>query len=154
MAGRSRTQVRDPPRVEIRCLYHPETQNAIMERDPANSRETPVLQDVLSALDDPECRVILRETTEPMTANELTDITDIPRSTLYRKLELLSQASLVRELVAVGTEGGRITRYERDVTDITISFADDEEFSVDIDRPSRHAEERLADMWSKMGDEL
>jgi DNA-binding transcriptional ArsR family regulator len=125
-----------------------------MDHDPANLGDTPVLQEILSALDDPECRAILSETTEPMTANELTDACDIPKSTLYRKLNLLSQASLVRELIEVGSEGGRITRYERDVTDITISVADDDEFSVEIDRPARHADERLADMWSKMGDEL
>lgn len=124
-----------------------------MEHDPANPGTTPALQDILSALDDPACRAILSETTEPMTASELTDVCDIPKSTLYRKLELLSQAALVRELIGVGPEGGRITRYERDVTDITISVEDDE-FSITIDRPARQADERLADMWSKMGDEL
>lgn len=125
-----------------------------MEQDLANPGDTPVLQEVLTALDDPECRAILSETTEPMTANELTDACDIPKSTLYRKLDLLSHASLVRELIEVGPEGGRITRYERDMTDVTISVDDDDEFSVAIDRPSRKADERLADMWSKMGDEL
>lgn len=125
-----------------------------MVRDPANSGDTPAMQDILSALDDPECRAILSETTEPMTANELTENCDIPKSTLYRKLDLLSRASLVRELIEVGPEGGRITRYERDVTDVTISVEDDDEFSVAIDRPAHHADERLADMWSKMGDEL
>lgn len=125
-----------------------------MEQDPANPGDTPILQEVLAALDDPECRAILSETTEPMTANELTDACGIPKSTLYRKLELLSNASLVRELIEVGPEGGRITRYERDMTDVTVSIADDDEFSVAIDRPSRKADERLAEMWSKMGDEL
>jgi DNA-binding transcriptional ArsR family regulator len=125
-----------------------------MDHDPANSRDTPPLQDILSALDDPACREILKETTEPMTANELADTCDIPQSTLYRKLDLLSKAELVRELIEVGPEGGRITRYERDMTDVTISIDDNDEFSLNIDRPSRHADERLANMWSKMGDEL
>ncbi len=126
-----------------------------MVRDPANPGDTPppTLQDILSALDDSECRSILMEISEPMTATELTDACDIAQSTLYRKLDLLSRASLVRELVSVGPEGGRVTRYERDVSDVTISVGDDE-FSVTVDRPSTHADERLADMWSKMGDEL
>ena len=125
-----------------------------MVRDPAMPEDDPTLQDVLDALDDPDCRTILRETTEPMTANELTDACSIPQSTLYRKLELLSQASLVREFIEAGPEGGRITRYERDVTDVTISVTEDDEFSIAVDRPARAADERLADMWSKMGDEL
>lgn len=125
-----------------------------MDHTPANSKYTPALQDILSALDDPECRAILKETTEPMTANELVATCDIPQSTLYRKLDRLSEASLVREFIGVGPEGGRITRYERDITDVTISIEETDDFSININRPARHADERLADMWSKMGDEL
>ncbi|OIB57352.1 winged helix-turn-helix domain-containing protein [Natrialba sp. SSL1] len=125
-----------------------------MVRDPADTGDTPALQDVLSALDDPDCRAILREASEPMTAAELTDTCDISKSTVYRKLDRLSQASLVRERIEVHPEGGRITRYERDVTDVTISVDDDEEFSVAIDRPARGVDEGLADMWSKMGGEI
>ena len=124
-----------------------------MVRDPAMTEDGPTLQDVLDALDDPDCRSILSEIAEPMTANELSDACSIPQSTLYRKLSLLSEASLVRELIEAGPEGGRITRYERDVTDVTVSVTDDD-FAVTINRPPRAADERLADMWSKMGDEL
>ncbi|ESP90171.1 winged helix-turn-helix domain-containing protein [Candidatus Halobonum tyrrellensis] len=124
-----------------------------MVRDPAPSEESPSLQTVLEALDDADCRAILRETTEPMTANELSDTCDIPTSTLYRKLELLSEAALVRERVAINPGGGRTTRYVRDFDDVTISM-DDGEFDVAVERPARGADERLADIWSKMGDEL
>ena len=62
-----------------------------------SSEGTPALQDVLDAPDDPKCRAILRETVEPMTANELIDACDIPKSTLYREVELLSFAFLIRE---------------------------------------------------------
>lgn len=125
-----------------------------MVRDPAKTEDDPDLQDVLDALDDPDCRKILIETTEPMTANELTDVCNIPKSTLYRKLDLLSEAALVRELIKVGPEGGRITRYERNVSDVNISVTPDDDFVISIDRPARAADERLADMWSKMGDEI
>lgn len=125
-----------------------------MERERATSEDDPPLQDVLAALDDSSCRAILRETDEPMTANELVDVCDIPRSTLYRKLDRLSAASLVREVVEVHPEGGRVTRYERDFDDVTISMEDSEEFSVTIERPARRADERLADIWSKMREEL
>lgn len=125
-----------------------------MVRDPASSDDPPPLQAVLDALDDADCRAVLRETTEPMTATELSEACDIPRSTLYRKLDLLSEAELVREQVSINPGGGRSTRYERDFDGVTISMDDDGEFGVSVDRPPRKADERLADIWSKMGDEL
>jgi len=125
-----------------------------MASDPAASEDSPSFQDILGVLDDDDCRDILRETTEPMTANELSDICDIPKSTLYRKLELLSEASLVREQDIINPGGGRTTKYKRDFDDVTISMDDEDNFSVTVERPPRKADERLADIWSKMGDEL
>ena len=130
------------------------TYNRIMGDDSVSSEDTPPLQDVLDALDDPECRAILRETVEPMTANELIDVCDIPRSTLYRKLELLSSASLVRERDTINPGGGRVTHYERSFDDVTISMDDTGEFSVSVERPPQSTDERLADIWSMMGDEV
>lgn len=121
-----------------------------MARPP--SEEAPSLQPVLEALDDEDCRAILRATSEPMTAPELSDACDVPRSTVYRKLELLTDASLLRERETITPGGGRTTEYERDVDDVTISVGD--ELSVSIDRPSRDADERLADIWSKLGESL
>jgi DNA-binding transcriptional ArsR family regulator len=125
-----------------------------MVRDSASSEDSPSLQAVLDALDDTDCRAILRETAEPMTATELIDACDIPRSTVYGKLELLSDASLVREQDTINPGGGRTTEYERDFDDVTISMDEDDGFSVTVERPPRNADERLADIWSKMGDEL
>lgn len=119
-----------------------------------SSEDPPELQDVLDALDDPACRTILRETIEPMTANELLDACDIPKSTLYRKLELLSSASLVREQETINPGGGRVTYYERSFEDVTISMDDTGAFSVNVDRPPQSTDERLADIWSMMGDEV
>ncbi|MDT3436872.1 MULTISPECIES: helix-turn-helix domain-containing protein [Halobacteriales] len=125
-----------------------------MGDDPATNEDPSPLQAVLDALDDPECQTILRETAEPMTAKELIERCDIPKSTVYRKLDLLSTASLVRERIEIHPEGGRITRYQRDFTDVTISMDDDDQIDVEISRPKRSADERLANIWSKMGDEL
>ncbi|WP_122089806.1 winged helix-turn-helix domain-containing protein [Halalkalicoccus subterraneus] len=124
-----------------------------MERSSASSADSPSLQVILDALDDADCRTILRETAQPMTATELSTRCDIPQSTLYRKLELLSHASLVRERDTINPQGGRTTRYERDFDNVKISMESDD-FSVTVDRPSRKADERLADIWSQMGDEL
>jgi Fe2+ or Zn2+ uptake regulation protein len=121
---------------------------------PASNEDAPILQDVLDALDDPDCQTILRETAEPMTAKELTESCDIPKSTVYRKLDLLSAASLVRERIEIHPEGGRITRYQRDFEDVIISMDDEDVLDVEISRPKRSVDERLASIWSKMGDEL
>lgn len=125
-----------------------------METNPAGSEDSPPFQAILDALEDPDCRRILRETAEPMTATQLVEAVDVPRSTLYRKLDLLSGASLLREEVTVNPEGGRTTRYQRDFDDVTISIDEDDQFEVNVERPSRSAGTHLANIWSKMGDEL
>lgn len=122
-----------------------------MADDPANDDNT-TPEAVFSALEDPDCRTILTALSDPMTAKELATTLDIPQSTLYRKLDLLTEAELVYETITPGTEGGRISRYERNVTDVVVSV--DDAISVSVERPARHADERLARMWSEMGEEL
>jgi DNA-binding transcriptional ArsR family regulator len=121
---------------------------------PVGNEDAPTTQEVLDALDDPDCRTILRETAQPMTAKELTENCGISQSTMYRKLDLLSTATLVREIHSIHPERGRITRYQRNLDDLNISITDDDQFDVTINRPKRTADERLADMWSEMGEEL
>lgn len=125
-----------------------------MGTDPVQTEDSRPFQAILDVLDDSDCRQILRETTEPMTATELVDAVDVPRSTLYRKLDLLSEASLLREDVTINPEGGRTTRYERDFSDVIISIDEDDQFEVTVERPPERPEDRLANIWSKMGDEL
>ncbi|UPM44208.1 winged helix-turn-helix domain-containing protein [Halocatena salina] len=125
-----------------------------MGTDPVKNEDSPAIQDVLDALDDPDCRAILEETEQPMTAKELGERCEISTSTLYRKLDLLSTATLVRELHSVHPDRGRITRYQRDIASLNVSITDDDQFDVRINRPERTADERLADMWSEMGEEL
>lgn len=125
-----------------------------MGDNPVPSEDTPELVDVLTALDDPDCRAILRNTAEPMTANELIDSCDISRSTLYRKLDLLSEASLVRKQDTINPGGGRTTIYARNFQDVLISMNEEDTFSVTVERPPQSADQRLTDIWSKIGDEL
>jgi len=122
--------------------------------DTSASPEDTSLTAVLGALDDPDCRAVLRETAEPTTATELVERCDIPKSTLYRKLDLLGEASLLRERDTINPEGGRTTRYERDFDDVLISIDETDSFSVTVKRPQRTPDERLADIWSTLGEEL
>ncbi|GAA0231401.1 helix-turn-helix domain-containing protein [Haladaptatus pallidirubidus] len=119
-----------------------------MVRDLAD--DAPELQDVLAALDDPACRRIIMELNDPQTARELADETDIPLSTLYRKLDMLTAASLVRELTKIREDGHHTSRYRLAVESVNISLTDDCEFDVTIERPPRTTDERLERLWSEV----
>ena len=120
-----------------------------MVHDPA-AAEDPDLQAVLDALDDPDCRAIVRQLDDPMTASELSEATDVPLSTVYRKMDLLSEASLVTELTEVRSDGHHTTRYGVAFEQVSFELTDDRDLSVAIDRPPESTDERLADMWSEV----
>ena len=124
-----------------------------MVRDPFASEDTPDLQSVLDALDDADCRTIIRHLEEPMTASELSDECDIPMSTTYRKLDLLSDASLLAEGTEVRPDGHHATRYEIDFEEVRISLSASRELGVSIHRPARTPEERLASLWDEVRNE-
>lgn len=121
-----------------------------MVRDPVGVEDAPDLQVILDALDDPDCRAIVKQLDEPMTASEISDAADIPLSTVYRKLDTLTDASLLSELTEVRSDGHHTTRYNLNFDEVTFSLTEDKEFEVSVSRPSRTAEERLADMWSEV----
>jgi DNA-binding transcriptional ArsR family regulator len=120
-----------------------------MVRDPF-ADETPDLQSVLDALEDPDCRAIVRALSEPMTAEEISEAADVPLSTTYRKLELLTEASLVEKGVEIRTDGQHTSRFAVAFEEITVSLSEDREFTLDLDMRSRSADERLADIWSEV----
>jgi len=49
-----------------------------MVRDPFADEDAPDLQEVLDALDDPDCREIVRVLERPMTADEISDRAGVP----------------------------------------------------------------------------
>ncbi len=124
-----------------------------MARDPLGG-ESPDVETVLGALYDDDCRVILSELTEPRTARELLERCDIPRSTLYRKLDLLVEATLILEGTEIREDGSHASLYEIDFDEVIVSRDEDVTLEIGIKRPARRAEERLADMWSAVRREL
>lgn len=112
--------------------------------------EEPDVEPVLSALDDRDCRDILSALDRPATAAELSERCDIPRSTTYRKLELLSDASLVDERVEVRSDGHHTTRYVVDFETVHVSLDDDRQLAVAVERPERSPEERVAALWEEV----
>lgn len=121
-----------------------------MVRDPFAREAAPDLQDVLDALDDSDCRKIIKELDQPMTASEISEEAGIPLSTAYRKLDLLSEASLLEERTEIRQGGHHTTRYLLAFEAVRIMLDDDHEFEVTISRPARTAEEQLAQLWTEV----
>jgi predicted transcriptional regulator len=102
-------------------------------RDPASTEPVPDPETVLEALDDEDCReMIFMITAQPMTARELSATCDLPLSTTYRKLELLSDASLVEGQTRICTEGKNAQQYVRAFDRVVIDIRDDGTLEVSL----------------------
>jgi DNA-binding transcriptional ArsR family regulator len=121
-----------------------------MVRDPFADEPSPDLQAVLDALDDPDCRDIVSALEEPMTADRISEAAGVPLSTTYRKLELLTEASLLEEGVEIRADGQHASQYSIAFEEVVIGLTDTREFDVDIARRPRTADERLASLWSEV----
>jgi response regulator of citrate/malate metabolism len=106
------------------------TGEATENRTPTDAKDG--LQPVFDALNDPDCRTIIRMADEPMTASELADACDRPISTMYRKVELLVEASLLESSLRLGTGGKHPQQYERPFNDFSVSISEDGSFEIGI----------------------
>lgn len=135
--------------LEQATAHHSVTQRAVMARDRFDG-EGPQLQDVLGSLDDPACRSIIEQLDEPMTASELSEACDIPLSTTYRKLELLSEASLLEERIEIRTNSQNTTYYALAFDEVRIGFDDKQSVEVAIKRYEQPPDQRLSELWSEV----
>jgi DNA-binding transcriptional ArsR family regulator len=120
-----------------------------MARDPS-AEDAPELQSLLDALDDSDCQAIIKHLEEPMTAQELSEASEIPLSTTYRKLGLLTDASLVTERTDLMVTGDDTRRYELAFEAIGIVLTDERELEAGIARKPQAVDERLATLWSEV----
>jgi DNA-binding transcriptional ArsR family regulator len=125
-----------------------------MVTDRDANEDTPSPTTVLDALADPDARTIIAHLEEPMTATQLADACDIPQSTLYRKLDLLSEASLLTEIPTIRSDGKHTSRYRVEFESVQFQLTETQELAIDIDRPARSVDERLADLWEEVREEL
>ncbi|MDT3436547.1 helix-turn-helix domain-containing protein [Haloarcula sp. 1CSR25-25] len=121
-----------------------------MVRDPFADQETPELQTVLDALDDEDCRAIVSVLEEPLTASEISDRSGVPLSTTYRKLELLTESSLLYEGVEVRSDGQHASRYAIDFEEVVMSLDEELSLTVDISHRARTPDQRLENLWSEV----
>ncbi|RYJ14849.1 ArsR family transcriptional regulator [Halogeometricum borinquense] len=118
-----------------------------MARD-QSAEEPSELLSVLDALDDADARAIIRALVEPMTASELSDECDIPLSTTYRKLDLLTEADLLIEGTEIRADGHHTTTYEVTFDEVRIELTDERRLDVNVVRPEQAPDQQLADIWS------
>lgn len=111
-----------------------------MEARPQSADEEPTLQTVLAAIEDADCRRILASLSEPMSAQEIGAECEIPLSTVYRKLELLSDAELVSERIDVSDQGTQTTRYTPDFSRVTVELNEDGVLEVQVESDRRDSE--------------
>lgn len=121
-----------------------------MVRDPAVDEDAPALQEVLDALDDPDCRTIVSVLDEPMTASEIAEVSDIPLSTTYRKLERLTEAALLVEGTEIRPDGQHASTYAVDFETVVIALTEQREFEVEVERRPRTPDRRLENLWSEV----
>ncbi|ESS02906.1 MAG: helix-turn-helix domain protein [uncultured archaeon A07HR67] len=126
-----------------------------MVRDPSREETSPDVGDVLDALADDAARRIVTALSEPKTASELSEECEIPLSTTYRKLEKLTEASLLDESTDIRRDGQHTTRYAVAFEEVAVSVDEENEraFAVDFERPEQARDERLADLWSELREE-
>jgi len=80
--------------------------------------------ELLSALDDDDCRAMLDATDDrALTASELADRTEVPLSTVYRKLDRLTAVGLLEERTRFRKSGNHSTEYVRAADDVDVSLA-------------------------------
>ena len=97
---------------------------------------TPPPEHVLGVLEDDACREIVAILEEPMTAAEISDETGFALSTVYRKLDRLTDATLVDERTQLRPGGNHRSRYVTNFERISIDLDADREVQVDVARPS------------------
>lgn len=90
-------------------------------------------QNILYIFDDDGCRSILRALREPKTASELVNACEISFSTMYRKLDLLTESALIEEEIVIRTDGQNTTRFVRTFDQLQIQFDADLQMDISVD---------------------
>lgn len=88
---------------------------------------------VLNVLDDTDCRRIVGATTnEAMAASEVSEACDLPLSTTYRKLDMLTDAGLLAERTRIRRSGKHTSEYVRIVDEVMISMDETDGFEIQV----------------------
>lgn len=93
---------------------------------------------LLDILRDEDCRDILEATSEEsLSAGEISDSCDVPLSTAYRKIELLTDAGLLAEGTRLCRSGKHTSEYSRNVGDVSVAVTVDGDLEAEVTRRGR-----------------
>ena len=107
---------------------------------PTGITDEAVIQDILDALHDEDCRAILKSTPEErLSAKEISRRCELPLSTTYRKLDTLTETGLLEEGIRLCQTGNHATEYARVVVNVQISFDDCGQLKLWLSRDSSGA---------------
>lgn len=96
------------------------------------------VQALLDAFGDADCRAILEATgEEALTAAEISERVDLPKSTAYRKIDLLSDLSLVEERTRIRRSGKHASEFRRLVEDLYVTTTDEGGIELRLSRQAR-----------------
>lgn len=96
----------------------------------ANERS---IQELLDVLDDADCRAILDATSDTaLSANEVSETCELPLSTAYRKLDLLTNTELLDERTRIRRSGKHASEYSRSVSDVVVSISTHGEIELEV----------------------
>lgn len=89
---------------------------------------------ILGALEDEYCRSILEVmTTSFRTAQQISELCDMPISTTYRKLNTLDEVGLVETSIRIRRSGHHTKEFARSFEAVTIDLDDPEQTTIRID---------------------
>lgn len=90
-------------------------------------------EELLSALEDEDCRSILDATADDsLSASELSETCELPLSTTYRKVDILTEAGLLEEQIRLSTSGKHTSEYALCVEDIHLSFGGEAGIELEV----------------------
>ena len=111
--------------------------------------EEPTLETVVALLDDDHARAILTATSdEALSAKELSERCDVSQSTVYRRVDRLTEAGLVTERTRPRADGHHDTVYVARLDELTVRLRDGR-LEFELDRVGEDIADRLTRLWEE-----
>ncbi|RDI70085.1 winged helix-turn-helix domain-containing protein [Halopelagius longus] len=120
-----------------------------MSTNPLADALAPDPGSVFGVLNDDDCQRMVERMDRPMTADEICDECELPRSTVYRKLERLVEANLAEKRLHAGEAATYRLTFDRVVLAVE-EEADGLALNVRVEEGAETAADQLADLWSEV----
>lgn len=116
-----------------------------MSSNPLSEALGPDFQTVFGALRNEQCRTVLENLDRPMTAAEIATTCDLPRSTVYQKLEQMVDAGLLTKHQRRGDQSLYTVGFDEVVVE-----SGPGKLELSVRSRHRSASEQLSELWSEV----